>query len=54
MQQNNEFGGFDKKHRNSLGSCSIKIVFLSNDRAEVKLSCDAKNNQSTISQKSGK
>ena len=40
MQQNNEFGRFDKNCRNSLERCSIKIVFLSNDRAEFKLSCD--------------
>ena len=41
VQQNIEFGWFDK-NRNLLESCSIKIVFLSNDRAEFKLSYDAK------------
>ena len=41
MQQNNEFGRFDKNCHNSLERCLIKIVFLSNDRAEFKLSCDA-------------
>ena len=42
VQQNNEFGRFDKNRRNLLESCSIKIVFLSNDREEFKLSYDAK------------
>ena len=44
VQQNVEFGRFDKNHRNLLESCSIKIkiVFLSNDRAEFKFSYDAK------------
>ena len=42
MQQNNEFGQFDKNRRNLLESCLIKIVFLSNDGAEFKLLCDAK------------
>ena len=37
VQQNNEFGRFDKNRRNLLESCSIKIVFLSNDREEFKL-----------------
>ena len=42
VQQNNEFGQFDKNRRNVLESCSIKIVFLSNDRKEFNLSYDAK------------
>ena len=42
VQQNNESGRFDKNRCNLLESCSIEIVFLSNDRAEFKLLCDAK------------
>ena len=53
MQQNKEFKRFDINRRNLLESCSIKEVFLSNDRAEFKLLFDAENNQS-ISQNSGK
>ena len=40
MQQNNEFERFDKNRRNLLLSCSIEILFLSNDRAEFQLSFD--------------
>ena len=43
LQQNDEFGRFDKNCRNLLEICLIKIVFLLNDREEFKLSYDAKN-----------